>query len=752
MRSLVVLSFVLVAQLAFAQTSEKPALSASAKSYLHNLAKSDSDLPANPTNYVFNRGNEGHIYTSTLIKVNDDINEEALTQLGAQVGTKAGDVWTVKVPIAKVTEFVEFAGISFIEMDQPIGAMMDSARAKTNVDLVHAGTGLPQAYTGAGVVVGIIDYGFDYTHPNFYDASLTNYRVKRVWEQKNTSGTNPDLFDFGSEFADSLSIVTQGHDASENTSHGTHVGGIAGGSGAGSADPDVFKGMAPESDLVFVAIDTDDELWLSTGKADFVDGVNYIFDYATSVGKPAVVNISWGGYVGPRDGTGLFSQAINNLTGSGKVLVKSAGNSGGDNLHLYREFSPEDSLVKSFVKFNNNLPYKYTNMDLWGEEGETFCIKFSLHIGPNEIAISEMYCLDNEVSEIELVNNNGDICSITLTTEVAQSSNDKPHMFLEISNDASENLLVHISATSGSIHGWQGHVTNNRGYASEFENNSFSWATDGDEEYLTGDMASTHGTIVVGSYNSKLSYTNLSGQLINYAPTGYSIDELTLFSSHGPTADGRLKPEITAPGIWVASSVGSYDESYMPGGNSYNVVVSEYTSPLNSEEYRFALSAGTSMSSPCVAGIVALMLEQNPTLWPYQVREVLQNTAIVDEFTGPIPAEGDYGWGWGKVNAHAAMLYVLEGVGIYHHEAGLNLLLYPNPVQDLYNINYESGGNEMLTINVVDINGRTVSTDSWQVTTGANTRTFDMSGLPAGIYMVNVVGEVGVGSVKVVKG
>jgi len=190
----------------------------------------------------------------------------------------------------------------------------------------------------------------------------------------------------------------------------------------------------------------------------------------------------------------------------------------------------------------------------------------------------------------------------------------------------------------------------------------------------------------------------------------------------------------------------------MPGGDSYNIVVSEYTSPLNSEVYRFALAAGTSMSSPCVAGIIALLLEQNPTLWPYQVREVLQNTAIVDDFTGPIPEEGDYGWGWGKANAHAAMLYVLEGVGIYHDDAGLNLLLYPNPVKDVYNINYDSNSDEMLTINVVDINGKTVETHAWKVTTGANTRRFDMSGLPAGIYLVNLVGGSSAGTVKVVKG
>lgn len=746
------MSFVFVAQLCFAQGGDKPVLSASAKAYLHNLSKSATDLPANPTNYVFNRGNEGGIFTSTLIKVHDSIDPEALTALGAQVGTKAGDIWTVKVPINNVTAFVELAGIAYIEMDQPIGAMMDSARSKTNTDLVHSGFDLPQGYSGEGVVVGIIDYGFDYTHPNFYTEDLTNYRVKRVWEQKNTAGTNPDLFSYGSEFTDSLSLMTQGHDASENTSHGTHVGGIAGGSGGGTADPAVFRGMAPECDLVFVAVDTDDELWLSTGKADFLDGVSYIFDYAESVGKPAVVNISWGGYVGPRDGTGLFSQAINSITGAGRLLVKSAGNSGGDNLHLFHDFTPEDSVVNSFIKFHSTPALDYTNMDLWGEPGEAFCIEFALYQWSNEQAVSSVYCTDDQVYDITLYADDGDSCLISLTTEIAQYDNDKPHMFMEITNYASENVLVSVSATSGSIHGWQGHVSGNRGYASEFENNSFSWATDGDEQYLTGDMASTKEAIVVGAYTSRLSFTNLFGNEVPNAPAGYTVDELALFSSHGPTADGRLKPDITAPGIWVGSSVGSYDDAYQMGGGSWSVVTSQEVSPLNGEEYRFALAAGTSMSSPCVAGIVALLLEQNPTLWPYQLREVLQNTSIIDDFTGPIPAEGVYDWGWGKINAHAAMQYVIEGVGIEQQATGTNFLLYPNPVQNTYSISYDSQTSETLTVSVLDLNGRTVSTDNWQVTTGTNTQTFDMTDLPSGMYLVHVSGQVGGGVVRVVKG
>ena len=71
---------------------------------------------------------------------------------------------------------------------------------------------------------------------------------------------------------------------------------------------------------------------------------------------------------------------------------------------------------------------------------------------------------------------------------------------------------------------------------------------------------------------------------------------------------------------------------------------------------RYEFTGGTSVASPIVAGIVALMLQVNPTLTPETAKQVLQQTAITDAYTGPITTPpGDVRWGAGKVNALGAM-------------------------------------------------------------------------------------------------
>ncbi|MFM7726096.1 MAG: S8 family serine peptidase, partial [Flavobacteriales bacterium] len=97
------------------------------------------------------------------------------------------------------------------------------------------------------------------------------------------------------------------------------------------------------------------------------------------------------------------------------------------------------------------------------------------------------------------------------------------------------------------------------------------------------------------------------------------------FTSYGPLLNETHKPDIAAPGVNVCSSISSFTD--------YNYSAIDNVS-FNGGEYDFARMSGTSMSSPCVAGIVALLLDANPFLTPAQVKEILMATARTDEFTG----------------------------------------------------------------------------------------------------------------------
>ncbi|MBL0323328.1 MAG: S8 family serine peptidase [Ignavibacteria bacterium] len=128
---------------------------------------------------------------------------------------------------------------------------MDSARFYANVDSVSRGIGLNLPYTGKGVVVGISDNGFDYTHPAFYDTTYSYSRIKRVWNQ-GISGTPPAGYTYGAEFADTTSILNQAYDDTLQGSHGIMVASIAAGSGLGSPNGRLHRGVAYEADLVMV--------------------------------------------------------------------------------------------------------------------------------------------------------------------------------------------------------------------------------------------------------------------------------------------------------------------------------------------------------------------------------------------------------------------------------------------------------------------------------------------------------------------
>jgi len=722
--------------------SQSPQLSASTHQYLwkqKNLySNSNKILPE----CVYRQDANGRIYLSTFIQVNPSINETDLRNLDIIIGSKSKDIWTVFVPLENVNAFIHLSGIKFIDIDRPVAMDMDSARISTRVDSVHAGINLPQAYTGNGVVVGIIDIGFDYTHPAVFDTSYSRYRLKSVWEQK-AVGTPPANFSFGAEFSDSTSIFNRGTDNSQQ-SHGTHVSGIATGSGYVNdlVRNKIYRGMAYESDIVYVGILPDLNMWLNTGLTDLIDAMNYIYDYADSQSKPAVANLSWGPPIGPHDGLGLFSQACDNITGAGKIFSISAGNNGGRKVHLQKSFTPADTIVQTFVNFNGGLPTKTNWVDVWGDSSQTFCFQAKLYDNAIVSAVSNTYCIDNQTHQIEMIGSNGDTCFITLTS-VLSDMNGKSHMLIDIFSQEADRVLISFFTDQGKIDLWQGYVLGSSGYYGSFAKNGYSFAVDGNDEMSCSDAASANSAIAVGAYNSKISYVNLSGNTVN--ATGETYNDICTFSSKGPSADGRTKPNITGPGSRVVSSINSFSNVY----NSF--ATDQFISPLNMTTYKYGAIQGTSMSSPAVAGIIALMLEANPTLTPEQVQVILYNTALNDTFTGFIPNHGDNVWGHGKINAYGAIYASLNFAGIYHDtESDLNALLYPNPSQGNYSIELNAEKNEMITISLFDLNGKLIDTINWNVIEGSNTIQPTWNNLSAGVYLVKILSETGEMNVKLV--
>jgi len=166
----------------------------------------------------------------------------------------------------------------------------------------------------------------------------------------------------------------------------------------------------------------------------------------------------------------------------------------------------------------------------------------------------------------------------------------------------------------------------------------------GDTEKTVITPASAKNAICVGAYNTKNQYTDIDG---NVQDMGVTLGDIAEFSSRGPLRDGYQKPDIAAPG---------------------NVVVSTYSADeVREGQARTAIERdgvhirkqGTSMAAPHVTGVLALLLQKNPTLDAQQLKTALTNTAIDKGTVG-----WDKFWGWGQMDALAAFNSIPGGSSV----------------------------------------------------------------------------------------
>lgn len=533
--------------------------------------------------------------------------------------------------------------------------LMDIASEDCGVGKVHSGTGLPQAFTGKGVVVGIVDAGIDYTHPAFRNAD-GSLRIAKVWEQgtENSAFGHIPSTGYGTEFTTSAEILKAAADT-EAGSHGTHVLGIAAGSTAalGGIKPSFPKGVtaipegvAPEAELVVVAIPQSGDLGAENERV--MDAIRYIYAYADEVGKPCVINLSLGSHMGPHDGTSTFDVFADNIQGPGRLIVGAAGNFGSYKSHLHSAFdSANDAPAMTFVDFYSPTDYKYKSsdgeIDVWGDgdfEISMVAYKTNDHIVKNSTVIYPVVDGNYKTSNIT--------GEIIVTSEVSPL-NGKHHVHLKSAVTGTRtNYALALQITpkgKASVDMWS-------------NCNRFEFGSHGEEGFTEPVSESTvveiGGTakriISVGAYVTRSSCTLDNGRTVEYAE---KEGDLFSFSGFGPTVDGRMKPEVCAPGGIIVSSFSSQDASA-----SQQLA---FTFDYEGTTHKYGYLYGTSMSSPFVAGTMALWLQACPTLTPEQAVEVIRNTSSKVDPTAVSDATH---WGYGCIDVHKGIQSVCEISGI----------------------------------------------------------------------------------------
>ena len=125
---------------------------------------------------------------AVLAKINHSFSKEDAMRDGFDVGAIVGKIASMRIPLNLLREDFSYPGIEYIEVAEKLEPELDKALGDIRADLVHHGVDLPQSYTGKDVIIGVVDWGFDYSHPMFYDTALTQTRILAAWDQEKRIG------------------------------------------------------------------------------------------------------------------------------------------------------------------------------------------------------------------------------------------------------------------------------------------------------------------------------------------------------------------------------------------------------------------------------------------------------------------------------------------------------------------------------------------------------------------------------------
>lgn len=658
-------------------------------------------------------------YLSFVGKINANFNPTEVKENGILIGKPIDKIVSVRIPLNQLNSWQELTGFDYLTLSTKFQVMNDRGVKDMRADSVHQGIGLPEGYTGKDVYIGITDWGFDYTSPMFYDTTLTQTRIVAAWDQFKTSGPNPQGFGYGTEYTSTSTLLAAGSDTANiysYSTHGTHVAGICGGSGAGT----IYRGVAFESKFLFVTFLVDE--------AAVLDAWQWMYDKATADGKRLVINMSWGLYhFGTLDGTSTLSQAISTFSDLGVVFVNSGGNNGNVNFHIKKTFA--NNLLKSkidFYSYSANPNMWGQSIHAWGEIGESFESGIIVTNSSNSVLVeSPFYNTNTTTNYVDTFLVTGaDTVWYNISANAVHPLNQRPQMRLRIKNtDTGLKVLLKSQANSGTVHYWN---------VTELSNDVGNWGmpfsiagvgtTAGDNLNGISEPSCSDDLISVAAYSPQ--YSSSGGNLVGGA--------IASFSSIGPRYDGVMKPDIAAPGVSIASSISSFTNS------SYTSIASV---PFNNRTYHFAKFSGTSMASPMVAGVVALILDANPYLMPQQVKDIIMQTAREDNFTQVIPEEGSPKWGAGKINAYAAVQLALLTVGTNEIKQENTIEIYPNPSSLILNF---KGDFIPDTIDLIDANGTCIKRE-------IQNASLSIADLNAGIYFVRFLKNGKIHQEKIIK-
>lgn len=589
---------------------------------------------------------------SLFVEGDTAIVRQAVENANGKLKYRYGNISSVEVPASELTSFSNNPAIVDIEnAEREMHPLADVAIHNNNIRPIHQGAApLQQKYKGEDVVIGIIDAGIDFSHPDFQDAN-GNTRIQYLWDQGQSSSNAPEPYGYGTEWThQEIDNGQCNHtEPSNQFGHGTNVAGLAAGDGSAVGK---YKGMAPKSTLIVVGFD-----YSRPFISSFIDAADYIFKKADAMGKPCVVNASLGTYYGSRDGTDLGSRMINKMLEerNGRALAAAAGNAGNINYHLGYDVT-QDSSFTWFSTNNNKIAFQ-----LWADTADFNDVKFAVgaddtsngheFLGRTDyLTIQDAYNLKNDgdgtFKTFNLYNKGSFVGEIQTFAEL---NNGVYFWEASISPSNANHLWRFQTKGSGTFDIWS-HPSLISGSARIVEDvpppsilpavNRYKYPDN--KKTTVSSFTCSEKVITVGNYYNREYYIDYNNDTVFL--NNQTKGQISKKSSRGPTRDGRIKPDISASGS-TSITTGNL--------NNINLLLNNGQSFKVAPGGMHSRNGGTSLATPIVSGLAALYFQKNPDASYQEVMDAITRSAKSDSFTkNDLPNNT---WGYGKVDGFAAM-------------------------------------------------------------------------------------------------
>lgn len=434
--------------------------------------------------------------------------------------------------------------------------------------------------TGRDVVIGVVDWGFDFAHPDFCNAGGSS-RILALWDQRSRPA-QPAPQPYGYGVVHTQSAIEQAltapnpytalgyHPADADPGggcHATHVASIAAGNGRGGG----VLGVAPDTKLVFVhmsSLDAPDQDSIGNS-VTLLEAIDFIL--RTAGNRPCVINLSMGRHGEQHDGTTLVEQGFDALlqARSGLAIVQSTGNYYGRRIHTAGQLRPTES--RTIVWQIRTGDRTANQLEVWYSGRDRFAV---------ELCSPEGVCQRVMLGDRSLLKRQGQASDFVARSAIGTIY----HRAREPNNhDNHINIFLYAGCPTGT---WKLTLTGEDVIDGRYNawierddgapnSQSVFDSDDALETCTTGTICNGFRTIAVGAYNSHSAEA-----------------EIASFSSSGPTRDGRIKPDLVAPGVAILAARSA------PYGDRPALLLTR--------------KSGTSMAAPHVTGTVALMFEAAP--------------------------------------------------------------------------------------------------------------------------------------------